>query len=184
MQPSLGGQPWGPLRATKRPHPPPGGLCRSGHALLASPPQGQTRWARLEQKPDTGQALSLLAPTLGRAVSCRLKRKVGCARELFRQTSGSSAGEPGASLDAAGMSLARACSTPSPAASGHAKARLGRDLPAPARLLGHPLWLRKKRRWSPPGTWAAPPPSPARPGESPRLRQAGEGDGLRARHDF
>ena len=55
-------------------------------------------------------------------------------------------------------------------------------IPEPSRLLGHPLWLLKKRRWSPPVTGAAPPPSPARTGESPRLSRAFAWDGMRARH--
>jgi hypothetical protein len=53
--------------------------------------------------------------------------------------------------------------------------------PAPARWLGHPLWLLKRRRWAPPGAWAAPPPRPARTGASPRRHQALACDGRRAR---
>jgi hypothetical protein len=89
-------------------------------------PQGQKLLARLAKKHDTGTALSILAHKLGRAVYCMLQRQVAFAMELFLQTSGSRAGEPGASLAAEGMSLSRACSTPSPAASVNAKARLGR----------------------------------------------------------
>lgn len=89
-------------------------------------PQGPQLLARVEHKPDTGKALRMLAHTLGRAVSCMLTRTVACARALVLQPSGSSAGEPGASRDAAGMRLARACATPAPAASVHATARLGR----------------------------------------------------------
>src|SRR5262252_2618170 len=55
-----------------------------------------------------------------------LKRTVAFALAMFLQTSGSRAGEPGASRDAEGMSLSRACATPAPAASLNAKARLGR----------------------------------------------------------
>jgi transposase len=88
-------------------------------------PQGQTLVARLEKQPGTGTARSLLAHKLGRAVYCRLKRKVAFTREMCLRTYGSSAGEPGASLDASGMSLERVCAPPSPAASWHAKARLG-----------------------------------------------------------
>jgi transposase len=95
-------------------------LCVRNH------PQGQKRWARLEKTHDPGKALSLLAHTLGRAVALRLKRKVVCDRELCLQTSGSRADAPGASRDAEGMSLSRAYSQPSPAASLHAKARRGR----------------------------------------------------------
>jgi transposase len=70
-------------------------------------PQGQKRLARLENKPDTGTALSLLAHQLGRAVYCMLKRQVAVAREMCLQPSESSAGEPGASLDSTGMRLKR-----------------------------------------------------------------------------
>jgi hypothetical protein len=89
-------------------------------------PQGQKRLARLAKKHDKGKALRMLAHTLGRAVYCMLTRQVAFDVELFLQTSGSRTGEPGASLDTAGISLSRACSTPSPAASVNAKARLGR----------------------------------------------------------
>jgi transposase len=89
-------------------------------------PPGQNRLARLEQKHDQGKALSILAHQLGRAVYCLRKRKVACEMEIFLQTAGSRAGEPGASLDSSGMSLERACAQPSPAASLNAKARLSR----------------------------------------------------------
>jgi transposase len=76
-----------------------GAFSEAATLCLRNNPQGQKLWARLEKKHDTGKALSLLAHTLGRAVSFRLKRKVACDRELFLQTSGSRADEPGASLD-------------------------------------------------------------------------------------
>ena len=60
---------------------------------------GQKLLARLEKKHDTGKALSILAHKLGRAVSYMLKRQVAFDMERFLQTSGSRAGEPGASLD-------------------------------------------------------------------------------------
>jgi len=53
----------------------------------------------LENKPDQGQALSLLAPTLGRAVYCMLKGQGAFDMEKCLQPSGSSAAEPGASRD-------------------------------------------------------------------------------------
>jgi transposase len=94
--------------------------------FLRNNPQGQKLLARLEKQHDKGKALSILAHKLGRAVYGMLKRKVAFDLESFLQPSGSRAGEPGASLDAAGMSLSRACSTPAPAASVNATARLGR----------------------------------------------------------
>ena len=93
---------------------------------LRNTPQGQKLLVRLETKPDTGKARRLLAHKRGRAVYCMLKRQVACEMAMFRQTSGSRADEPGASLDAEGMRRSRAYATPSPAASVNAKARLGR----------------------------------------------------------
>ena len=68
--------------------------------FLRSNPRGQKLLARLEKKHDKGKALSILAHKLGRAVYFMLKRKVAFDMERFLQTSGSRAGEPGASLDA------------------------------------------------------------------------------------
>ena len=45
-------------------------------------------------------------------------------------------------------------------------------IPEPSRLIGHPLWLLQRRRWSHPVAWAAPPPSLARTGESMTLSRA------------
>jgi hypothetical protein len=89
-------------------------------------PQGQQLLARVEQTPDTGNALSILAHQLGRAVYCMLKRQGAFAMELVLQPSGSRAAEPGAELDGDGMSFQRACAKPSLAASVRAKARRGR----------------------------------------------------------
>src|SRR4030095_11205964 len=94
--------------------------------FLRHNPQGQKLLARLEKKHDTGKALSILAHTLGRAVYCMLPRQLAFDMEMFLQTSGSRADEPGASLASEGMSLSRAYAKPAPAASLHAKARLGR----------------------------------------------------------
>ena len=49
-------------------------------------PQGQKLLSRLEQKHDKGKARSILAHTLGRAVSDRRKRTTAFAMELFLQT--------------------------------------------------------------------------------------------------
>jgi transposase len=73
-------------------------LCLRNH------PPGQQLLARVEKKHDQGQALSMLAHTLGRVVYCRLKRKVAFDMEIFLQTEGRRAGEPGASLASQGMS--------------------------------------------------------------------------------
>jgi transposase len=67
--------------------------------FLRNTPPGQKLLARLEKKHDTGQALRILAHQLGRAVHLMLKPQVAFDMEMFVQTSGRSAGEPGASLD-------------------------------------------------------------------------------------
>jgi Transposase IS116/IS110/IS902 family len=53
---------------------------------LRNTPQGQKLLSRLEQKPAQGKALSLLAPTLGRAVSDRRKRHTAFAMDLCLRT--------------------------------------------------------------------------------------------------
>jgi transposase len=53
---------------------------------LRNNPQGQKLLARLEKKHDKGQALSILAHKLGRAVYFMLKRKVAFDMEMFLQT--------------------------------------------------------------------------------------------------
>jgi transposase len=62
-------------------------------------PQGQKLVARVGKQHGKGTALSLLAHQRGRAVYCLRKRQVAFAMEMCLQTSGSRAGEPGASLD-------------------------------------------------------------------------------------
>jgi transposase len=68
--------------------------------FLRNHPQGQKLLARLAKKHDQGNALSILAHKLGRAVYCMRKRNTAFAMNLFLRSSGSRAGEPGASLDA------------------------------------------------------------------------------------
>ena len=68
-------------------------LCLRNH------PQAEKLLARLEKKHAQGKALSILAHQLGRAVYCMRKRQGAFDLEIFLQTSGSRAGEPGASLD-------------------------------------------------------------------------------------
>jgi transposase len=123
-------------------------------------PQGQKLLARLEQNPEKGTALRLLAQTLGRAVSLMRKRQVAFAMAMFLQTSGSRAEEPGASLDAEGMSLSRASSKPAP---GGVCARQGTPrpfLPAPSRLLGHPALAPSKMALVASGGVCCPSPEP------------------------
>jgi len=93
--------------------------------FLRHNPQGQKLLARLEKKHDKGKALSLLAHKLGRAVYWMLQRQVAFEMNRFLQSSGSRAAEPGASLDAYGRSLKRACCPYFFTASWNAKARRG-----------------------------------------------------------
>jgi hypothetical protein len=88
--------------------------------------QGQQLLARLEQKQDQGKALSILAHTLGRAVSCMRKRQGAFDMGMFLQTSGRRAGEPGASRAIKGMRLNRARALSDLTASVNATACLGR----------------------------------------------------------
>jgi transposase len=66
--------------------------------VLRNNPQGQKLLRRLEKKPGKGNALSPRAHQRGRAVYYRLKRHTAFDMALFLRSSGSSAGEPGASL--------------------------------------------------------------------------------------
>jgi hypothetical protein len=50
----------------------------------------------VEKRHDKGQALTILAHKLARAVYDMLKRKTAFEMNIFLHTSGSSAGEPGA----------------------------------------------------------------------------------------
>jgi hypothetical protein len=51
--------------------------------FLRNNPQGQKLLSRLENKPDKGKALSLLAHKLGRAVYYMLKRNTAFDMDLF-----------------------------------------------------------------------------------------------------
>ena len=73
--------------------------------FLRSNEPAQKYLVRLEKKHDKGKALTILAHKLARAVYYMLKRKTVFDMDIFLHTSGSRAGEPGASLDTQGMSL-------------------------------------------------------------------------------
>jgi hypothetical protein len=139
--------------------------------FLRDNPAGQKLLARLEKKHDTGKARSILAHALGRAVYCLLKRQVAFDLDRFLQTSGSRAGEPGASLDTSGMSLKRAHSMSTLDGVVERQGVPRPLIPEPLRLIGPLLGLLKRRRWSPVVACAAPPPSLARTGASHTLSQ-------------
>jgi hypothetical protein len=87
--------------------------------------QGQKLLSRPAKKHGKGKALSIPAPQLGRAVYDRLTRNTAFAMDLFLQSEGSRAGEPGAALDSTGMRLHRARRRSDSAAALNAKAGLG-----------------------------------------------------------
>src|SRR5262245_22243654 len=69
-------------------------LSEAATLVLRHHEPGQQYLACLENKPDTGKALTIRAHKLARAVYDMLKRKTVLDRDLFLQTSGSRAGEP------------------------------------------------------------------------------------------
>jgi len=71
-----------------------GAFPKAATLFLRNNPNGQKLLARLEKKHGTGQALTILAHKLARAVSYMLKRKTAFDMESFRRASGSRAGEP------------------------------------------------------------------------------------------
>ena len=75
-------------------------LCLRNH------PAGQKSLARLEKKHGKGKALTVLAHKRARAVYSMLRRDMVFDRQKFLNESESGAGEPNASLDAPGLSLA------------------------------------------------------------------------------
>jgi transposase len=133
---------------------------------------GQKYRARLEQKHDKGKALRMLAHKLARAVYDRLQRHTSFEGEQCLRTSGSSAGEPGAELDTAGISLHRTDVTPIMAASWHAEVRLGPLSLSPARCWAPRSGSCIRRRLTASGGRGLPLPRPWRlPGECRRLSQ-------------
>jgi hypothetical protein len=75
---------------------------------LRDNPPGQKYLTRLEKQPGQGNALTVLAHTLARAVYDMLTREPAFDGEKFFHESWSGAGEPDASLDRDGISLATA----------------------------------------------------------------------------
>ena len=73
---------------------------------LRTPPAGHKSLARFENKHGTGTALTVVAQQLARAVYAMRKRAPVCERHTCLNGSGSGAGEPHASRDAPGLSLA------------------------------------------------------------------------------
>jgi hypothetical protein len=93
--------------------------------FLRNNPAGQTYLARVEQTHGKGNALTILAHKLARAVYDRLKRQTACDMDKCLHGSGSRAGEPDASRATQGISLSQACSRSCWTASLNAKVRIG-----------------------------------------------------------
>jgi transposase len=79
--------------------------------LLRHHAAGQKYLARLEKKQGTGQALTMRAHTLARAVYHMLKRAVAFDMTTFMHGSRRGVGEPSASLDNEGISLSSTLGT-------------------------------------------------------------------------
>jgi hypothetical protein len=71
-----------------------GAFSEAAAWCLRNHPPGHTSLVRWEKKPDQGNALTRLAPTLARAVSSMLKRHTAWERDRCRRTEESRAGEP------------------------------------------------------------------------------------------
>src|SRR5262245_708763 len=116
--------------------------CSEAAALfLRHHPAGPKRLARLAHHQGTGNALTLLAHRLARAVDPRRDHHIAFAREQCLHRYGSRAGEPDASLDTPGIRLHRACAQSCATAAVTAEVRLGRVSRRLGPLLGPPLWL-------------------------------------------
>lgn len=142
---------------------------------------GPKSLARWEQTHAPGNARSLLAPTLARAVSGRRKRPTACAREPCLGPAGAERVRP-----APHSPLPGGVSTRRPERRSGRRRGTRRAVSAPSPGAPRVAWTRalalieaacdRRRR-----TCAAPPPPPRLTGELPRLRQAVESDGRRGR---
>ena len=107
-------------------------LSEAAVLCLRDHPPAQTYRARLENTHDPGNALTVLAHQLARAVYDMRNRHVAFEKDPFFQRSWRGADEPGAELDTQGMNLPEALDTAASMASLHAQARIGRDPLSPA----------------------------------------------------
>ena len=105
--------------------------CSAAAVLfLRTNPAGQKSLARLEQKQGQGQALTVLAQKLARAVSSRLQREVGFERTLVLQQCREGSRRAGRPTGARGASLATVLCHTAPRASTHAHEHRG-PVPCP-----------------------------------------------------
>ena len=145
------------------------------------PPPGPDTFRPRGETPGSGNALRMLAPPRGRAVSCRRTRKGAFARERFlralRAQRGGARRLPGRTREAPVARTARRprrrrCTPRRPEAL----------YPCARASAWPPALAPAKRRWSPPVAWAAPPPRLRLTGEPTTRSQAACGGGPRARH--
>ena len=100
--------------------------------FLRANPAAQKSLARLEQTHDQGNAVTLLAQQLARAVSSMLHRPGACEREPFCQPAGRAAEEPEAERDTEGVTLSAALTHAACTASVNAPAPRGHETLRPA----------------------------------------------------
>jgi hypothetical protein len=120
-------------------------------------PPDLARWERTHAQ---GNALTVLAHQLARAVYDRRKRQGACAQEPCFPHEWRGAEEPGASLDTQGMHRPDAFETAASRASWHAQARIGRETLSPARGLDLRSRSSRMRRESPTVDGGGPSPEP------------------------
>jgi hypothetical protein len=97
-----------------------GAFSEAAVLVVRNQPAGPQYRARLANKHGQGQALTVLAPHLARAVSDRWRRATAVDLDQFFSASGSGPRAPAASLDAAGISLRTGLGQGCDAASLHA----------------------------------------------------------------
>jgi hypothetical protein len=161
-----------------------GAFSEAAVLFLRATPAGQQDLARLENTHRQGQALTVLAHTLARAVYDRLTRDTVFALQQFLNGSGSGAGAPTASLDHHGRSLRVVLCHPWFAASLTAEEHRGAFARIPWPLIGRPLRLFGRRRESHPVDGCCPAPDPGTHGRTDTCSHAFAEDGTRAPRGF
>jgi hypothetical protein len=158
----------------------PWAVAEAAGLFLRAKPVGQQDRARLEKKPSTGKALTVLAHQLARAVSDRLQRDTVFARQQCLHGYGRGAAEPTAALDNPGRSRRVVRGHTWFAASLNAEEPIGAVARSPWRLLGRPLRLLCLRRASHPGEGGCPSPAPGTTWRPGTFSHAVAEDGTRA----
>ena len=118
-----------------------GALSAAAGLCLRPNAQGQPCLARVEQTQGQGQALTLWAHPLARAVDSRWTRATVCAMDRCLNGYGRRAGAPAASRAPPGIRLPSRPWHSSTALRPGTRHRTAACFAAPSRWLGHPLWL-------------------------------------------